>query len=123
MSLKRKRLLLRVGFHSGVLTFLFILMLVGTSTESSGTAALFSLMLIGYLVTLRVNPLPRLLERKLFLDIECSACGQNIELVSSWTCGCGFITWEPRHALAPCSVCKKEFQWLQCPSCENGIQT
>ena len=123
MSLRAKRLLLRVGFHSAVLGILLIFMLVGSLAESPSTSGFFGILLLGYLVTLKVNPLPRLLERKLFQEIECATCGEAIDLVSSWNCGCGFITWQPRHALLPCPVCKKEFEWLQCPRYENGIQT
>ena len=123
MSLKAKRLFLRLGVHSAVLSLLFIFILVGTLTESPDASGFFALVFLVYAVTLKVNPLTKLMERRVFQEIECSACGQNIELMDSWNCGCGFVTWEPRHALAPCPVCKKEFQWLQCPSCENGIQT
>jgi hypothetical protein len=123
MGLKGKRLTLRLAVHSLVLALLLLFIYVGTLADSPGTSGFFGLIFLGYLVTLKVNPIARLLERKVFQEIECSACGQTIELMDSWNCGCGFITWEPRHALAPCPVCKKEFQWLQCPSCENGIQT
>lgn len=123
MSLKAKRIYLRVGFHSTVLGFLLIITLFGTLADSPSTSGFFGLLFVAYLITLRVNPLPRLLERKHLQTVECSACGHTIDLMGSWNCGCGFVTWEPRHALTPCQICKKEFQWLECPSCENGIQT
>lgn len=122
-SLREKRLYLRLGFHAAVMAFLFIFLLAGALTDNASSSGFFAILLIGYLATLRLNPLPRLLERKLFKEIECAACGQTVQLMDSWPCGCGFVTWESRHALAPCPVCKKEFQWLQCPRCENGMQT
>jgi hypothetical protein len=122
-SLREKRLYLRLGFHAAVMAFFFIFILAGALTDNASSSGFFAILLIGYLATLRLNPLPRLLERRLFKEIECAACGQTIQLMDSWSCGCGFVTWEPRHALSPCPVCKKEFPWLQCPSCENGIQT
>lgn len=123
MSLKTKRLYLRLGLHSTVLTFLLMIMLIGAAVDNASTSGLFAVLFVGYLLTLRVNPLPGLLEIRLIQELQCSACGETIDLMGGWSCGCGFTTWEPRHALSPCPVCKKEFEWLQCPSCENGMQT
>lgn len=123
MSLKAKRVSLRLGFHSTVLVLLFIIMLTGTLAENPSVAGFFAILFVGYLVTLRVNPLPRLLEKRILQELECSACGETMDLLGSWSCGCGFTTWELRHALSPCPVCQREFEWLQCPRCENGIQT
>ena len=123
MSLKTKRLYLRLGLHSTALAFLLIIILLGALVGKGSTSGFFAFLFIGYLLTLRVNPLPRLLEVRCIQEHQCSTCGENIDLVGGWSCGCGFTTWEPRHALAPCPVCKKEFDWLQCPSCDNGILT
>lgn len=123
MSLKTKRLCLRLGLHSAVLTFLLIIMFIGVLVDNVSTSGFFAVLFVGYLVTLRVNPLPGLLEKRLLRVLECSACGETIDLMSNWSCGCGFTTWEVRYALSPCPVCKREFEWLQCPSCENGMQT
>ena len=123
MSLKKKRMCFRLGLHSAILTFLMIIILIGALVENASTAGFFAILFAGYLVTLRVNPLPGLLEKRFLLTLECSACGETIDLMSNWSCGCGFTTWDVRHALSPCPVCKREFEWLQCPSCENGMQT
>jgi hypothetical protein len=123
MSLRAKRLLLRLAVHSAVLGLAFFGMMLGVLAESGSLAGFFALAFLGYAVTLRVNPLPRLLERGLFQEMGCSSCGQAIYLVNTWTCGCGFITWEPRHGLSNCPHCKKEYAWLQCPRCEAGIRT
>ena len=123
MSLKTKRLYLRLGLHSAVLIFLLVIMLIGALVNNGSTSGFFGFLFISYLITVRVNPLPKLLEVRYIQEHQCSACGENVDLMGGWSCGCGFTTWEPRHALAPCPVCKKEFEWLQCPSCDNGIQT
>lgn len=123
MTLRSRRVLLRVALHGGVIGVLFIGALIGALAGSGATSGFFSIVLLVYLATLRVNPLPRLLERHLLRKVECPACGQMIDLVSTWSCGCGFDTWKPRHALAPCTNCGKQFAWLQCPSCQNGMRT
>ncbi len=123
MTLRSRRILLRAGLHGGVIAVLFLGALVGALAGSGGTSGFFFVVMLGYVATLRVNPLPRLFERQLLQKIECPACGQVMEMVSTWSCGCGFDTWEPRHALAPCPNCGKSFAWLQCPSCQNGMRT
>lgn len=123
MNLRVKRLLLRLVVHSLVLGLAFSGMMLGVLAESGPLAGFFALAFLGYLAILRVNPLPKLLERSIFQELECSSCGQAIDLVNNWTCGCGFVTWEPRHGLSNCPHCRKEYAWLQCPRCEAGIQT
>ena len=123
MSLRSRRFVLRLGLHSVVLVVLLIGAVIGTVSESQGASVLFGLLLLAYLVTLRANPLPRLLETRLFQDAECSACGQTIDLVGTWSCGCGLVTWEPRHALSPCRQCKTAFEFVQCPRCEQSLKT
>ena len=121
MSLKAKRLLIRVSCHSVALTLLAVPILVSMVTEDESAAGFFAMLLLGYAVTLRVNPIPRIVERKVMREAQCPACGEVIDLVSTWSCGCGFLTWETRHAFLPCLNCKKVFTWLVCPRCEGSI--
>ncbi|MCI0439177.1 MAG: hypothetical protein L0177_08615 [Chloroflexi bacterium] len=123
MSLRAKRIILRIAFHSGVMLFVFIGVIAGALADNAGTSGFFALALVAYLATMRVNPLPKLLERKLLQVAECSACGEAVALVGTWSCRCGFSTWEPRHALSPCPVCKRDFEWVHCPRCDSGIRT
>ena len=97
--------------------------LLGQLFASPGAAGFFALALLGYLVTMRVNPLAGLLERSLFQEVECFSCGQLTDLINNWACGCGFQTWEPRHGLSPCVHCHKVYDWLQCPNCEASNLT
>ncbi|MFW6174788.1 MAG: hypothetical protein ACOC5K_03330 [Chloroflexota bacterium] len=123
MSLRSRRVLLRVAAHGGATAALLLGIVIAAVADSPGTAFFFGLLLLAYLATMRVNPLPRMLERRQLQELECAACGQIFELTSTWDCGCGFLAWAPRHALSPCPNCGKTFSWLQCPRCENGIPT
>lgn len=123
MTLRGKRVLLRLVVHGTVTVVALLGILLGQLSASPDTIGLFGLALLGYLVTLRINPLPGLVERNLYQEVECSSCGQVVELVNNWTCGCGFQTWQPRHGLAPCLHCHKVYDWLQCPHCDAGILT
>ena len=120
-SLRAKRIRLRVGFHSGVLAPLLLFSLISGLAGEDGMAAFFGIGFVLYLLTLRVNPLPRWLEPKLFQEAECSFCGQRFDLTGTWSCRCGFVTWEPKYALSPCPHCKGVFKWLDCPSCGASI--
>ena len=51
-------------------------------------------------------------------DIECSSCGEVIDPMGYWRCGCGFTAPYERHALLPCPQCRRIFSWIQCPFCE-----
>lgn len=114
---------MRLAFHSIVLASLLIGVLAGALTDNNSVSGLLVLLILGYLVVLRANPLPRLIEKEIIQEIECSACGEAIDLVGNWSCSCGFVTWEPRHALSPCRQCKTAFEWVQCPRCEQSLRT
>jgi hypothetical protein len=81
------------------------------------------LLLISYLATLKINPLPRIVERRVLRAAECDYCGEWIDMFGIWSCGCGYISWQPRHGLSRCPGCGKEYVWLQCPRCESSIET
>jgi len=114
-------MLLRLGLHSAALLLLIIPILVCTAVGDNPTAALFSLLFLGYVATLRANPLPRIVERRIIKEAQCPYCGEVIDLVGTWSCGCGYLIWESRHAFSPCPHCKKVFTWLVCPRCEGSI--
>ncbi len=123
VSLKIKRQLLRLAVHSIVLAVLLIGMVLSSLSESQGAAAALFFLFLGYVVTLRINPIPRLLEQSLVREIGCDVCSEVIDMMGHWQCGCGFVSWELRHALSTCPNCKKEYEWLQCPRCERSLRT
>ena len=120
MNLRTKRLLVRVACHLPVLIAVGIFALIYnlSGREISGGLIIFLLL---YVATLRVNPLPRVIERKMLRIAECPGCGEVIDLVNTWNCGCGFLVWIPRHAFSSCPHCRKVFSWLVCPRCEASI--
>ena len=123
MTLRMRRFLLRLGIHSVFIMLLLIGILASTLSENASNAGFFVILLAIYLATLRVNPVPKLLEQRMIQDVECPHCGEGIELVGVWSCGCGFVTWEPRHGLSSCPDCKKVYDRLQCPRCDASIKT
>lgn len=123
MSLRAKRFLLRVGVHSLMLVLLFIGLLASALSDDASNTGFFVILVFIYLATLRVNPVPKLLEQWMIQDAECPHCGEVIDLVSIWSCGCGFVTWEPRHGLSACPDCRKVYDRLQCPRCDASIKT
>lgn len=83
--------------------------------------AFSALALVVYSLTWRLNPLPRLVQGWAIRQTKCLACGEIIELVDTWQCGCGFTSWQPRHVCSPCPHCRKVFRWLVCPNCQASI--
>ena len=123
MSLKAKRQLLRLAVHSVALAVLLIGMVLSTLGQSQGVKAMLLVLLLGYGVTMRINPIPSILEQRLIPEIDCDVCGEVIDMMGHWQCGCGFVSWEPRHGLSTCPNCRKEYEWLQCPRCERSLRT
>lgn len=122
VELRSRRLLLRVVLHGAISLTLLGVVLVAVTLEAPGLAGLVSLALLVYLATLRVNPLPRLVERSLLQREVCSACGAVFDLMGTWACGCGFVSWHPRHVLSPCPNCGRTFSFVECPNCAGGIR-
>ncbi|MFC1865147.1 hypothetical protein ACFLYB_00325 [Chloroflexota bacterium] len=121
MNLRIKRMLIRLVFHSAVLIILGTAALIATAIEGNGIAAFFTGFFLLYAVTVRANPLPEILDKSIFKEGECPACGEVIDLENNWNCGCGYQMWEPRHAFSRCPNCGKVFSWLVCPRCEGSI--
>ena len=55
-------------------------------------------------------------------EVECQCCGEVVDLVGYWRCGCGFAAPRERHVLEPCDKCGKVFSWIQCPCCGMSIK-
>jgi len=123
MSLKTKRLLIRFIVHLPIIGLLMIALLISNNTSNTSSIAFLGLIVLLYLATLRINPLPGIIERRKIQEVHCWACGEIIKLVDTWACSCNFVTWEPRHAFSPCPNpdCKKTYAWLVCPRCERSI--
>ena len=121
LDLKAKRLLVWIGCHGLALFLLYIAMVATAAAGQSSTAGFFGMLLVGYLLTLRVNPLPKKVEDRAIKEAECPTCAEAIDLDDMWNCGCGFVKWEARHAFSPCPHCKKVFSWLSCPRCDASI--
>ena len=120
MNLRMKRLLIRVVCHLPILIILGVLPFIFKPSGMKMNDGLMILLLI-YIATLRINPLPTVIERKILRIAECPGCGEVIDLVNTWNCGCGFLVWIPRHAFSSCPHCRKVFSWLVCPRCEASI--
>ena len=121
MSLRSRRQSLTLALHLAVALLCACGMVAGLASDHEDVFVLSGVTLLGYVLTLRLNPLPRLVASRIIRQTECPACGQVIDLVGIWRCGCGFVTWRPRHAFSPCPNCGKIFRWLVCPSCEASI--
>ena len=121
MSLKRKRQMLALAWHVTIMVLFFAGMAVGGASGRENLFVLSGVAFFACALTLRVNPLPRLLGSWVIRETHCRECGQPIDLVGLWKCGCGFTTWRPRHAFSPCPNCRRIFSWLVCPSCEASI--
>ena len=121
VGLRHKRMAVRVVVHTPVIAFLLVVTAVASALEAMGIAAFFGLALVAYVLTLRLNPLPAQLEQRLLQVVECEVCGTVFGLSGNWGCGCGFQSWNPRHAFTRCPHCHKTFEWLNCPSCQNGV--
>lgn len=120
-SLKRQRLLIRLVFHGAVIFVLSVITLIAAALEVDTVVAIFGLTLFAYLLTMRLNPIPIRLELALVWNHECVACGAVFDLVDTWSCRCGYVSWQPRHAFSPCPHCHGTFEFLQCPKCEQGV--
>ena len=122
MSLKQQRILIRLAFHGAVVFVLLVFVLITAAVGAPGVGAVFGLLLIAYLATMRVNPIPRRIEQERIRQHRCTACGAVFDLVGTWNCRCGFVSWQPRHAFAPCPHCHGSFAFLRCPRCEQGAE-
>ena len=70
---------------------------------------------------LGVFPLIRYVHSRLVQTTTCQCCGQAVDLIGYWSCGCGFVAPLPRHVFLGCRNCGKYFSWLHCPACNACI--
>ena len=123
MSLRVKRQLMGMAYY-GIVIFACLFGVVLGGAWQVPTLSLLSLViLVCHGLTFRFNPLPRMLQERFIQQTECPACGEVVDLVNTWNCSCGYVTWQPRHAFSPCPNCKKVFRWLTCPQCQASILT
>jgi hypothetical protein len=113
--------LLALSCHLAAVALGLFLFFVQYTAGDMDAAGLVLMGLVVYALTLRLNPLPRLVQMRLIRQATCGECGCIIDLVDSWRCGCGFTTWRPRHVFSPCPHCGKVFRWLACPGCQASI--
>ena len=120
MTLRSKRRLLALALHVTIMAILYAGMILSATSGRENLFVFSGVAFFGYALTLRVNPLPGLLQCSIIRQTDCPDCGQVIDLVGVWRCGCGFRTWRPRHAFSPCRSCGKIFRWVVCPNCVDG---
>jgi hypothetical protein len=121
MSLRARRRLIGLACHLALGLLCVAGMALSVPGEDQGAFALWGAVWLGYLLTLRLNPIPRWLQTRALRQTLCPACSQAIDLMDFWGCGCGFVAWHPRHAFSPCPNCGKAFRWIVCPSCQAHI--
>ena len=121
MSLRLRRRLLRGVCHASILLLLTLAMSWAQAVGDDGGMRAWAGLSLLWLLTFRINPLPGIVSVWLFRQTTCGECGEAMDLVNYWRCGCGYVTWQPRHAFSPCPHCRKVFRWLVCPRCGASI--
>jgi len=111
-NIKTRRQLISFLYHLAIWT-------IGLLGISVGINLMFYL-LVFHLLTFRFIPILRWLQEQLIPDAVCFACGQDIELVNQYRCGCGYISPRERHIFSPCALCKQSFLWIECPACQSS---
>ena len=121
MSLRTRRQLLGLGCYALVFSICLAGMYFGGSGGDDDLAGISALVLVSYVIVQRLSPYPWRIQSWVIHEARCADCGHVIDLVDSWQCGCGYVTWQLRHVFSPCPHCKKVFRWIICPSCEASI--
>jgi hypothetical protein len=112
-NIKTRRQLISFVYHLAVWTISLLGISVGIN--------LMFYLLAFHLFTFRLIPIVRWLQEQLIPEAVCLACGQEIELVNQYRCGCGYISPRERHIFSPCALCGQSFLWIVCPACETSI--
>lgn len=112
-NVKTRRQMISFLYHLAVWT-------VSLLGISAGINLMFYLLAF-HLLTFRVIPIVRLIQEALIPEAVCFACGQEVELVNQYRCGCGYISPMERHIFSPCPMCGQSFLWVICPACETSI--
>lgn len=54
--------------------------------------------------------------------LTCPGCGEEIDAIGIWNCGCGYKDHRERHILAKvCPQCGKVAGHVDCPRCDSTI--
>lgn len=121
MSPRMKRRLYTAMLHGVVVLLCLLGVIVGSSLENEKLPVIFFLILVLYVLTIRLNPLPRMILTRIIGRVTCRECGEVIDLTNTWSCHCGYMSWVPRSALAPCRNCSVIFEFIVCPRCSAAI--
>lgn len=121
MSLRTKRGLIQMAYHGAVGLVCLIGIAAGEALGNPDLSILWAIVAVAHGLTFNFNPIPRFIQQELIRSAECPACGEIIDLIQTWDCSCAYVSWEPRHAFAPCPECRRTFRWLVCPNCEASI--
>jgi len=121
VTIKKKRLLIMTIYYGTVTVVCLAGIGLGEACAFQDLSLFAILVLIGHVLTFRLNPLPQVFQERHIQQAECPACGETFDLINTWTCSCGYVTWRPRHAFSPCPHCKKIFRWLVCPQCDASV--
>ena len=81
MPLRAKRFLVSFFYHSCVVTIYLIGFFSGVATRNIDSQLLFFGLLLLHILTLRLNPLGRLIQQALITRTGCPGCQRSIELV------------------------------------------
>jgi hypothetical protein len=64
------------------------------------------------------RPIAYLLVPFFVSTISCPGCGEEMDAVDTWDCGCGYHSHRERHILAGhCPSCAKATGKINCPRC------
>jgi hypothetical protein len=123
VSVRTKRFWVGAAYYGALVVLCYAAIAIGEITGAHIVSALAILILLGHVLAFRVNPLIRLIQESVIREAECPACGEVIPLVQTWSCSCGFVTWQPRHAFSPCpnADCGKTVGWIDCPNCLASV--
>ncbi len=95
----------------GPLLGLALLFLLWTSASTALAWVFGAWLLLG-------RPIAYLLVPLLVSTLMCPGCGEEIDAVDIWNCGCGFHDHRERHILAgSCPACGKAAGKINCPRC------
>ena len=83
MGVRGRRLLVRVAFHSLALAAIVLCFWASRGGEDAAQAAFFAFLCFAYLFTMRINPLPGLIERAVMREASCPHCGEKMKI---WQC-------------------------------------
>lgn len=120
-NVKNRRQIISFLYHLALLAVSLLGIRVGSALGNQSLLNLSACLLAFHLLTFRVIPISRWIQERLISEAVCFACGQEVELVSQYRCGCGYIAPRERHVFSPCPMCGQRFLWIICPACETSI--